>query len=133
MEPGIWKQMLWTVGFLCATYLPVQFLALRKLRGAARVAAAVPLLFMAPMIVAGLRPEAYRDGSLYMMYFGCPYLPVMIYLLAVSYLDPRRPSVCPHCGHKTRVRSFQRARSAGPCAKCGKDLSGNATAESARG
>ena len=84
MEPWIWKQMLWTVGFLSATYLPLQCVVLWRSRGATRVAAALPLLVMVPMIVAGLRPDAYRSGSLYGMLFFCPYLPAMIYLVAVS-------------------------------------------------
>lgn len=124
MEPWIWNRMLWTVGFLCVTYLPVQFFALWKLRGGRRAMAALPLLFMVPMIVAGLQPAAYRDGSLYGMYFLCPYLPAMVYLLAVSF-DPRRTTVCQHCGHKMRVVSFQRARSVSRCNKCGQ-LSGDA-------
>ena len=123
MEPWIWKQMLWTVGFLSATYLPLQCVVLWRSRGATRVAAALPLLFMVPMIVAGLRPDAYRSGSLYGMFFFCPYLPAMIYLVAVSCVGPRRPSVCPHCGHKLRVRSFRPVRSADECEKCGQHWS----------
>jgi hypothetical protein len=122
MEPWMWKQMLWTLGFVCATYLPVQYLALRKCRGAARGAAALPLLVMVPMIIAGLQPSAYHSGSLYGMLFVCPYLPAMIYLLAMSYVGPRRPSICPHCGNKTQVRSFRMAPSATLCEKCGKEL-----------
>jgi len=129
MEPWIWKRMLWTVGFLCVTYLPVQFVALRQLRGVSRVAAALPLLFMVPMIYVGLQPATYRDGSLYGMYFICPYLPTMIYLLAVSYTDSRRPNVCPHCGHKARVKSFQMTRSATICEKCGQSVLAKTAAE----
>ena len=43
MEPWNWKQMLWTVGFLSVTYLPLQCVVLWKSRGATRVAAALPL------------------------------------------------------------------------------------------
>ena len=123
MEPWIWERMLWTVGFLCATYLPLQCVVLWKSRGATRVAGALPLLVMVPMIAAGLRPEAYQDGSLFGMYFIFPYLPAMIYLVAVSCVGPRRPSVCPHCGHKPRVRSFRPARTADECEKCGQHWS----------
>ena len=119
MEPAIWNDMLSTVGLLCATYLPLQFIALWRCRGAARVAAALPLLVMLPLIVVGLQPSNYRDGSLYKLGFFCPYLPVMIYLVAVL-VDPRRPKTCPHCGHARRVASFQRMRSATCCDKCGK-------------
>ncbi len=94
MEAGIWKDMLWTVGFLCVTYLPLQFIALRTCRGAARITAALPLLVMVPMIICGLQPSNFRDGSLYKLGFFCPYLPAMVYLVAVL-VDPRRPKVCP--------------------------------------
>jgi hypothetical protein len=87
--------MLWTVGFLGITYVPLQCVVLWKCRGAARVAAALPLLFMVPMIIAGLQPSAYHSGSLYGMFFICPYLPAMIYLVAVSSAGPRAPKVCP--------------------------------------
>ena len=122
MEPWMWKQMLWTVGFLGITYVPLQCVVLWKCRGAARLAAAFPLLFMVPMIIAGLQPAAYHSGSLYGMFFICPYLPAMIYLVAVSSLGPRIPKVCPHCGHKARVKSFQMTRSSTLCADCGKHL-----------
>lgn len=78
------------------------------------MAAALPLLFMVPMIIAGLQPSDYHSGSLYGMFFICPYLPAMIYLVAVSSVGPRIPKVCLHCCHKTRFKSF--------CAKCGNDL-----------
>lgn len=54
--------------------------------------AALPLPFMIPIIVAGFQPSAYRDGSLYGMYFYCPYLPAMIYLIGLclgSLLEPK--------------------------------------------
>lgn len=129
MEPWMWKQMLWTVGFLGITYVPLQCVVLWKCRGAARVAAALPLLFMVPMIVAGLQPSAYRSGSLYGMFFFCPYLPAMIYLVAVASVGPRVPKVCPHCGHKPKAKSFRIASSTANCEKCGKDLLENATNE----
>ncbi len=83
---------------------------------------------MVPMIICGLQPSNFRDGSLYKLGFFCPYLPAMVYLVAVL-VDPRRPKVCPHCGRKTRVTSFQMMRSATRCDKCGKPLSENALAE----
>ncbi len=121
MEPWMWKQMLWTVGFLGITYLPVQCVALWQSRGTKRVAAAVPLLFMVPIIIAGLKPSAYRSGSLYGMFFICPYLPTMIYLLAVSSVGPRRSIVCPHCGHQPKTKSFRIASSTKSCELCGKE------------
>ena len=74
------------------------------------------------MIIAGLQPAAYHSGSLYGMFFFCPYLPAMIYLVAVSSAGPRVPKVCPHCGHKTQVKSFQMTRPSTLCASCGNDL-----------
>ena len=126
MEPWMWKQMLWTVGLLGITYVPLQCVVLWKCRGAARVAAALPLLFMVPMIIAGLQPSAYHSGSLYGMFFICPYLPAMIYLVAVSSAGPRIPKICPHCGHKTRVKSFQMTRPSSRCEGCGKEMLENA-------
>ncbi|MDZ4686111.1 MAG: hypothetical protein SH850_13670 [Planctomycetaceae bacterium] len=122
MEPWMWPQMLWTVGFLCVTYLPLQCVALWKCRGVARVAAALPILVMIPMLYGAVQPLNYDDGSLFGMYFVCPYLPAMIYLVAVSLAGPRLPKVCPHCGHKQRVKSFELTRSTSGCKACGKDL-----------
>ena len=93
------------------------------------MAAALPLLFMVPMIIAGLQPSAYHSGSLYGMFFICPYLPAIIYLVAVSSVGPRVPKVCPHCGHTTRIKSFQMTRSTTLCTNCGKDLLENAVSE----
>ncbi len=96
------------------------------------MAAALPLLFMVPMIVAGLQPSAYRSGSLYGMFFFCPYLPAMIYLVAVASVGPRVPKVCPHCGHKPKTKSFRIASSTANCEKCGKDLLERAAGASTR-
>jgi len=122
MEPWMWQQMLWTVGFLCVTYLPLQCVALWKCRGVARVAAALPLLVMIPMLYGALQPLNYHDGSLFGMFFVCPYLPAIIYLVAVSLARPRLSKVCPHCGHKRQATSFRMTRSTTSCEACGIDL-----------
>lgn len=54
MQPSMWKQMLWAVEFLGITYVPLQCVVLWKSRGAACVAAVLPLLFMVPMIVTAV-------------------------------------------------------------------------------
>ncbi len=91
MESWIWSRMLRAMGFLCATYLPLQGFALWKTRGLRRVMAALPLPFMIPIIVAGFQPSAYRDGSLYGMYFYCPYFPAMFYLIGLCLGSPLAP------------------------------------------
>lgn len=130
MEPWTSIQILCAAGFLASTYLPVQCVALWKCRGTGRVAAALPLLVMIPtMIVVFLRWD-YDLGIPSGMFFLCPYLPAMIYLLAVSYVGPRCSGVCPHCGHKPKAKSFRIASSTTNCEKCGKDLLQNAPANS---
>ena len=119
----IWNDMAMTLIALCATYLPLQAFALWRRRGATRLAAAMPLLVMIPLIIAGLLPSNYEDGSLYKLGFFCPYLPVMIYLVMIL-IDPRRPATCQSCGHTERVTSFQSRRTGKHCRKCGQDLDG---------
>lgn len=114
MEPWIWDRMIWSVGLLCLTYLPLQIAAIWRQRGVSRIAAGLPMLFMVPLLVGACRPDAYRDGSLFGMYFYCPYLPVMFYL-AVAVLSV--PPYCPHCGKMLRRRSFQRLPA--DCPHCG--------------
>lgn len=130
MEPWKWQQLLGTVAFLGITYIPLQCVAIWKCRGIARVAAALPLLVMVPMIIGACRPTAYENGSLFGMFFVCPYLPVMIYLIAVSLAGTRLPKVCPHCGHKRRIKSFQMTNSSTNCENCGRDLLENAPVKS---
>lgn len=130
MEPWKWQQLLWTAGFLSVTYIPLQCVAIWKCRGVARVAAALPLLAMIPMLYGALQPLSYDSGSLFGMYFVCPYLPSMIYLIAVSLIGSRVPNVCPHCGHKRRIKSFQMTGGSPLCENCGKDMQKQAALES---
>jgi hypothetical protein len=116
MEPWIVERMLWNVGFLCATYVPLQVAALWRQRGINRIAAAAPLLFMVPMIIGACSPDAYRDGSLFGMYFFCPYLPAMLYLSIAALSAPK---LCPHCGKLIRRGSFQRTPTT--CPHCARD------------
>lgn len=116
------QQMLWNVGFLCITYVPLQILALWRCRGVRRVSAALPLPPMLLMIGAALQATSYRDGSLgFLMLYIFFYFPSMIWLGAVL-VDPRRPFTCPHCGKQVPVKSFQFMRSKGPCLQCGKSF-----------
>ena len=122
MEPWTSNQILWAGGLLVITYLPLQCVALWKCRGAGRIAAALPLLLMIPTMIGVFLRWDYDLGIPSGMFLLCPYLPAMIYLLAVWYAGPRCPSVCPHCGHKPKAKSFRIASSATNCEKCGKDL-----------
>jgi len=109
----------WTVLFLLLTYGPLQVAALWRSTGWKRIAAALPLLVMTPLIVAGGNPNTHRDGSLYGLYIVCPFLPVLIYLMGIL-IDPHANKPCPHCGHVERVRSFRFLSKRGPCTNCGK-------------
>lgn len=122
MEPWTTNQILWAGGFLVSTYFPLQCVALWKCRGARRVAAALPLLVVIPTMIGVFLQWNYDLGFPPGMFFLCPYLPAMIYLLAVSYAGPRSPGVCPHCGHKPKAKSFRIASSTATCEQCGKDL-----------
>ena len=135
MELWKWQQLLWTAGFLGVTYIPLQIVAIWKCRGVARVAAALPLFVMVPLLVGAVQPVNYDTGSLFGMFCVCPYLPAMIYLSAVSLAGTQLPGICPHCGHKTPVKSFQMTRSSSLCENCGKDFMKDvsATSESAPG
>ena len=116
----MWNEMLLPAGFLVLTYVPLQCVVLWKCRGAARVAAVLPLLFMVPMLFDSLQPLDFDLGSAWAMYFVCPYLPTMIYLVVFSLVGPRRSKACPHCGHRPRVKSFQIASCKTNCEQCGK-------------
>ena len=120
MEP--WNEMLWALGFLSITYLPLQGAALWKCRGGARVAAALPLFAMVPMWFGDFQPLDFHLGSRTAMYFVCPYFPAMIYLIVVSLVGTRRQGLCPHCGHKAQTKSFQMTSCSTRCLKCGLDL-----------
>ena len=123
MEP--WSETLWALGFLSITYLPLQVAALWNCRGGARVAAALPLIVMVPMWFGDFQPLDFDLGSRIAMYFVCPYLPAMAYLIVLSFVGIRRPSLCPHCGHKARTKSFQMTSCTTCCPKCGHDLLAN--------
>jgi hypothetical protein len=110
-----------TTVFWLVTYVPLQAVALWRCTGWKRLAASLPLLPMAPILIAGANPNAHRDGSLYGMYVLCPFVPVALYLVGLL-IDPRKNRPCPHCGYEPRVRSFQIRRLTGPCPKCGKSL-----------
>jgi len=97
-------QMLWNIGFLLATYGPLQVAAIWRQTGSHRVAAAAPLLVMVPMIVAAALPSSYADGSLFGMYYFVPYLPAMLYLIVAVLNVPRS---CQQCGRPVQRRSFQ--------------------------
>ena len=125
MDPWTWNETLWALGFLGITYMPLQCVALWKCRGGARVAAAFPLLVMSAMLVFDFQPLDYDIGSRTAMYFVCPYLPAMIFLIVLSFVSARRPSLCPHCGHQTRAKSFQMTSYNPRCQKCGYDLLAN--------
>ncbi len=118
MDSWDWNEILWTLGFLGITYLPLQCVALWKCRGGARVAAALPLLVMVPMWFSDFQPLDFDLGSRTAMYFVCPYLPAMIYLTVVSLVGTRRANVCPRCGHKAPSKSFKMTRSTARCEKC---------------
>lgn len=130
MEPWKLQELLWTVAFLGITYIPLQCIAIWKCRGVMRVAAGLPLLVMIPMFVGAVQPLNYDTGSLYGMFFVCPYLPAMLYLIAVSLAGTRLPKICPHCGHKRRIKSFQMTGASAKCEHCGKDMSDSAASES---
>lgn len=70
-----------TMGFMLITYVPLQVAAIVMMKRLLwRIAAALPLIPMLPVIYAGLTPDAYRDGSLYGLVFYFPYAPAMVYL-----------------------------------------------------
>ena len=126
MERWTTNQILWAEMFLVITYLSLQCVAVWKCRGAGRVAAALPLLVMIPTMIGVFLQWGFDLGISSGTLFLCPYLPAMIYLLAVSFAGPRSPVVCPHCGHKPKAKSFRIASSTANCEKCGKDCVENA-------
>jgi DNA-directed RNA polymerase subunit RPC12/RpoP len=111
MPPG----MLWNVGFLCLTYLPLQVFAIRKSRGSRRILAALPILPMTCLLYGALDTNTYRDGSLYGINFTVLYWPSMLWLLGVL-VD--HPSKCSQCGGKLPYKSFQIFRTRAPCPHC---------------
>jgi hypothetical protein len=123
MEPWIRERMIWNVGFLVLTYVPLQAIALWRQRGANRIAAAVPMLFMVPMIIGASSADAYRDGSLFGMYYYIPYAPAMLYL-AIAALSA--PKSCRLCGQPIRRRSFRQTPQV--CPRCADQESDTADA-----
>jgi hypothetical protein len=76
---------------------------------------------MIPMLLGVFLRWDYDLGIPLGTLFACPYLPTMIFLLAVSYAGPRQPMICPHCGHRPRAKSFRIANATAICEKCGKE------------
>ncbi|MDA1051416.1 MAG: hypothetical protein O3C40_13170 [Planctomycetota bacterium] len=80
-EAHLWAMMYRTMGFMLMTYVPLQVAAILMMKRLPwRIAAALPLIPMLPVIYAGMDRDAYRDGSLYGLVFYFPYAPVMVYL-----------------------------------------------------
>lgn len=104
MDAHTRNQMISNVGFLLITYVPLQIAAIWRQQGLSRLAAAAPLLVMVPMITGACYASVYSDGSLFGMYFVCPYLPAMLYLAAAVLNVPKN---CPQCGQPLRRASFQ--------------------------
>jgi hypothetical protein len=114
MEDWMWSRMLWNVGFLGATYLPLQFVAIRRAKSRySKIMAGLPLLVMVPVLVGAMSPNAYRDGSLFGMAYICPYLPSIIWL-GVACLAADRP--CPVCG--TPLPKMALSRAGLKCPRC---------------
>ena len=70
-------------GFFLLTYGSLQVAALVFCNGWLRAVAALPLIVMVPVIIAGANPNNHGNGSLYGLVIYVPYLPVMIYLAVV--------------------------------------------------
>jgi hypothetical protein len=122
IETWIWPRLIASVAFLCVTYIPLQIAAIWRQRGFGRVGAVLPLLVMVPMIYGACQPAAYRDGSLFGMYFFCPYLPVMLYLAALA---TGNTAQCVNCGQTILRRSFRGLPRI--CPHCGKDRKASAS------
>jgi len=74
-------QMYSTLGPVLATYIPLQAAAIWAVRHPiTRLAAALRILKMLPVIIGGTKPSSYQDGSLYGIAL------MMIYAAAMSYL-----------------------------------------------
>ena len=70
-------------GFFLLTFGSLQVAALMFCKGWLRAVAALPLIVMVPIVIAGANPNSHRDGSLYGLVVYVPYLPVMVYLAVV--------------------------------------------------
>lgn len=80
-DAHLWDTMFRTMRFMLVTYAPLQVAAIVMMKRLPwRIAAALPLIPMLPVIYAGMDRDVYRDGSLYGLVFYFPYAPVMIYL-----------------------------------------------------
>ncbi|MBC8872530.1 MAG: hypothetical protein H8E44_24110 [Planctomycetes bacterium] len=83
-EAGLSDAMVRTMGFMLITYVPLQVAAVVMMKRLLwRIAAALPLIPMLPVIYVGFNLDTYRDGSLYGLAFYFPYAPAMVYLAAI--------------------------------------------------
>jgi hypothetical protein len=121
MSPEVQQQMFWNLGFLCVTYLPLQFIAFRKCRGARQILAALPLPFMGLMIAGAANPASYHDGSLFGIGYLFIYLPSVLWLGGVC-AQPPQPATCPRCGEPHRAKAFQLKFSTRRRDKCGEKI-----------
>ena len=70
-----------TMGFPLITYVPLQLVAIVMMKHwVSRIAAALPLVPMVPVIYAGFDPDSYGHGSLYGVGLYFVYVPSMVYL-----------------------------------------------------
>ncbi len=69
--------------FFLLTYGSLQVAAIVCCKRWLRAAAALPLIVTVPIIIVGANPNSHGDGSLYGLVIYFPYLPVMIYLVAI--------------------------------------------------
>lgn len=82
-EAYLVSQAYWNAGLVLLVYGAPQAFAIYVQKGVAKkLIAAAPLLFMAPLFVGLCNPNAYRDGSLVGMYFICPGVPALVYVIA---------------------------------------------------
>jgi hypothetical protein len=78
MDPASYEAYLmhrafqYTVFFLL-TYGSLQVVAFIFCKGWLRAVAALPLIVMVPIIIAGANPDSHRDGSLYGLVVYVPY------------------------------------------------------------
>jgi hypothetical protein len=80
-EAHLWEQVFQVIGFMLITYVPLQAAAIWAVKHPfARIAAALPILPMLPVIISGIQPNTHRDGSLYGILLMIVYVPAMLYL-----------------------------------------------------
>ena len=80
-ETFIRDAMFRTMGLPLITYVPLQVAAILIMKHWGwRIAAALPLIPMVPVIYAGFDPDAYGHGSLYGVGLYLVYIHAMVYL-----------------------------------------------------